>query len=66
MVTSNLLRWQVARRLAKEKMPGRIPTLPLFQSLRFANQLQFLLPFDALSCPPMGGGGILLGRDGEG
>jgi hypothetical protein len=37
-------------------MPGRIPTLPLFQSLRLRKPLHSLCPF-VLSCPPMGKGG---------
>jgi hypothetical protein len=38
---------------------------PSFNRYGFANQLQFLLPFDALSCPPMGGGGFCWGGTGR-
>jgi len=65
MVTSNLLRWQVARRLAKEKMPGRIPTLPLFQSLRLRKPIAISFALWCIVMPNDGGGGFRWGGMGR-
>jgi hypothetical protein len=35
-------------------MPGRNPTIPLYQSLRLRKTVAFFLCPFALSCPPMG------------
>ena len=47
-------------------MPGRIPTLALFQSLRLRKPIAISFALWCIVMPTHGGGGILLGRDGEG
>ncbi len=52
---------------SKEKLPGRVPTPPLWIAMASQTNCNFLCPSDALSCPPTGGrgwrgGGIFAGK----
>ncbi len=65
-ITSLLKIFVRSRRDWKKKMPGRIPTLPLFQSLRLRKPLPFFVPF-CIVMPTHGErgvGGNFAGREG--